>query len=350
MLNFFRIKTSQSISVCFDSAACAVFPRNQENNLSRRTYRCLLRSGVKLCLLVMMIRATVDVEAAGIKYKRQEKQRQFMWALPFAVSKPHSQTFLDQCMSLSDAWEHLRGGSSYQPDDWTNTNRNGLHDNEERDPYYQGNDRSANDYDDYGRVPSSGRKADGNGIAFVPKILQKGDRKTGLMLLVSGFSLTFLGITLFFNKTLMRLGNLLCIAGVLLTMGPTHTVKYFVQPEKLRATICLALGIFLVLVGSPLFGIVLEVFGILNLFGNMFPILMVFIKQMPMIGELFKSTTSQGNKSRNNRREEYYDDYGSSRDYNNDSRRASLQPPKSQYDNDRYDDYREDEDSSRQYY
>ena len=118
-----------------------------------------------------------------------------------------------------------------------------------------------------------------------------------------------LGISLFFNKSLMRLGNLLFIGGVPMTIGPGRTAGYFFQPKKSRATACLALGIFLVFIGSPVFGIILEIFGVLNLFGNMFPLVAVVMKQMPVVGALF-GNGGGGNRraARSTQDDERYDD------------------------------------------
>merc|ERR1712160_197098 len=124
-----------------------------------------------------------------------------------------------------------------------------------------------------------------------------GNKKIGFALLGSGFIFTMLGVTLFFNKALMRFGNLLFIAGIPMTIGPKRTMGYFLQPKKVRATGCLAMGIFLVMVGWPIFGIILEVFGIMNLFGNMFPLLKMFLKQMPVVGGIFDNG-SKPKKSR----------------------------------------------------
>lgn len=128
-----------------------------------------------------------------------------------------------------------------------------------------------------------------------------------------------LGVSLFFNKSLMRIGNLLFIGGVPMTIGPGRTAGYFFQPKKSRATACLALGIFLVFIGSPVFGIILEVFGLLNLFGNMFPVLAVVMKQMPVVGTLFKGSGKKSSSPKQ-RDDRYYDDdsndrYGSGDKY-----------------------------------
>ena len=122
---------------------------------------------------------------------------------------------------------------------------------------------------------------------------------------------TLLGISLFFNKTLLRLGNILFLLGIPLTLGPSRTVGYFLQPKKARATACLAFGIFLVLVGHPVLGITLEIFGLLNLFGNMFPILLMFLRNLPVVGDLIPDAKS---KKKNKSSTRSYDE----RRYNND--------------------------------
>ena len=188
----------------------------------------------------------------------------------------------------------LRGGQRYNDEDYYGGGR---------DDYRQNDYRQDDYYDDRGR--SSSRPSSTPSLQL-PSMIKNGDRKIGLMLLGSGAAITMLGISLFFNKSLMRLGNLLFIAGVPMTIGPSRTMGYFLQKQKMRATACLGLGIFLVFVGHPVFGMALEVFGLLNLFGNMFPVLMAILKQTPVVGPLL-SQTSNNNKSRS-KRSRYDDD------------------------------------------
>eukprot|EP00978_Attheya_sp_CCMP212_P021133 scaffold61318_cov54-Attheya_sp.AAC.3 len=70
----------------------------------------------------------------------------------------------------------------------------------------------------------------------MPDIIKIGNRKIGIPLLGIGLALTVFGMSLFFNKTLMRLGNLFFVAGVPVTIGLGRTVGYFFQPQKARAT------------------------------------------------------------------------------------------------------------------
>lgn len=189
----------------------------------------------------------------------------------------------------------------YPQDDRYSDPRQGYNDD------YYNEDRGY--YDDRGTPP--GRDGGGMSRFQVPDIIKTGNRKIGLPLLGIGGVLTVLGISLFFNKTLMRLGNLFFVAGVPMTIGPGRTAGYFFQPKKARATGCLASGIFLVFVGWPVLGIVLEVFGLLNLFGNMFPVAMMMLKSMPVIGPMLRgqgSSSSSGGGRRGSDRYSAEDD------------------------------------------
>lgn len=220
-----------------------------------------------------------------------------------------------------------RGG--YQGDDDNYYDDRGYGGN--NDDYYSNEgsyNYDENHYDDRGPSYDDREKGGrfGPSSFSMPDIIRTGNRKIGLPLLGIGGGLTILGMTLFFNKTLMRLGNLFFVAGVPITLGPGKTAGFFLQPKKARATGCLAAGIMLVFIGWPIFGIVLEGFGLLNLFGNMFPMAFMIMKQMPVIGPLLKKGDAKKNDKNDDR-------YGGGRDrYNDDDR----------YQNDRYDDYYND--------
>ena len=118
-------------------------------------------------------------------------------------------------------------------------------------------------------------------------IFSKNNRQLGFTLTGVGTLLTLLSIVLFFEKNLMRLGNLLFLSGIPLIIGPSRTLGYFTQKSKIRASGCLAAGILLVFYGRPIIGICLEIFGIMNLFGNMFPLVFGIVKRLPIVGDLF---------------------------------------------------------------
>jgi len=71
-----------------------------------------------------------------------------------------------------------------------------------------------------------------------------------------------------------------------LLIGARQTVVFFGRKAKVRGTICFFLGIILVLCKYAIIGMILEIFGILNLFGNFFPIILSMMKNLPVIGNI----------------------------------------------------------------
>jgi len=61
--------------------------------------------------------------------------------------------------------------------------------------------------------------------------------------------------------------QLLFLGGLFLIIGPQKTFYFFARKNKLRGTACFLGGILLVFLKWPFFGVILETFGFLNLFG-----------------------------------------------------------------------------------
>lgn len=59
--------------------------------------------------------------------------------------------------------------------------------------------------------------------------------------------------------TVAAMGNILFVAGTFLIIGPRRTSTYFLQKEKMRGTVCFALGFLMVIWGWAFFGLVIEV-------------------------------------------------------------------------------------------
>lgn len=210
---------------------------------------------------------------------------------------------------------------------------------QEEERYYDYDDRGTGNQASSSPPSRSNKRGRGDIYDSLPPAIKYGNRKIGFLLLSSGAVTMFLGITLFFNKTLMRLGNLLFILGVPITVGPRRTMGYFFNPQKARATACLAGGIFLVMVGWPVFGIFLQVFGLLNIFGNMFPMLWMVVKNMPGFSSIFNNNNSNrsgGGNGRGRQQQSYNrrrsnDDYDDEQSFYNDGQQQDGYP-----DDDRY--------------
>jgi hypothetical protein len=64
--------------------------------------------------------------------------------------------------------------------------------------------------------------------------------------------------------------QVLFLGGLFLIIGPQKTFFFFARRNKLRGTICFLGGILLVFLKWPTIGVLVEMFGFLNLFGCVF--------------------------------------------------------------------------------
>jgi hypothetical protein len=115
------------------------------------------------------------------------------------------------------------------------------------------------------------------------------NRKLGIGLTGCGCLFLFLGMLLFFDKALLALGNVLFLAGITLLIGTRKTLVFFFRKSKRRGTACFAFGIILVLINWPVIGMLIEIFGIFNLFGNFFPIVISILRGFPIIGNILNA-------------------------------------------------------------
>ena len=107
------------------------------------------------------------------------------------------------------------------------------------------------------------------------------NQKIGVGLISLGLIFVLLGIAFFFDSALIAIGNLLFLVGLCFSIGLKRTLNLFTRRDRIRGTVCFVLGIVLVLLRWGLFGIVLEGFGFLNLFGNFLPIVLTVGRQIP---------------------------------------------------------------------
>jgi len=111
-------------------------------------------------------------------------------------------------------------------------------------------------------------------------------QKIGVALTTFGILFLFLGVMLFFDGALLALGNLLFLGGITLIIGPQKTFYFFARKNKLRGTACFIGGILIVMVVKrPFIGIIVETIGFLNLFGDFFPVILTFLRQLPFLGQ-----------------------------------------------------------------
>ena len=113
---------------------------------------------------------------------------------------------------------------------------------------------------------------------------------TGLMFL--GFTFLFLGVLFLFDSTLIALGDLLFLAGLTLTIGASRTLRFFSRKDRLRGILAFFGGVALVVMcHRPIFGMILQAYGLVYLFGQFFPIAAASLREVPVVGCVFRHPT-----------------------------------------------------------
>ncbi|KAF5733884.1 vesicle transport protein GOT1B-like isoform X1 [Tripterygium wilfordii] len=113
-------------------------------------------------------------------------------------------------------------------------------------------------------------------------------KKIGLGLTGFGILFTFLGVIFFFDKGLLAMGNILFFSGVALTIGLKSSMQFFMKRQNYKGTISFGVGFFLVVIGWPILGMILESYGFIVLFSGFWPTLSVFLQRIPILGWVFQ--------------------------------------------------------------
>lgn len=112
-------------------------------------------------------------------------------------------------------------------------------------------------------------------------------QKIGVGLAVFGIAFLFLGVLLLFDKGLLAIGNILFLCGLAFVIGLERTFGFFFQRHKVKASFAFFGGIFVVLIGWPLVGMVIETYGFVLLFSGFFPSVIGFLRRVPGLGYIF---------------------------------------------------------------
>jgi hypothetical protein len=87
---------------------------------------------------------------------------------------------------------------------------------------------------------------------------------------------------------MLALGDILFLAGLTMTIGISRTLRFFSRKERLRGIIAFFGGIFLVMSKWGMIGMICQVYGLIYLFGQFFPIVAASCKDLPVVGSIFE--------------------------------------------------------------
>ncbi|XP_038079117.1 vesicle transport protein GOT1B-like isoform X1 [Patiria miniata] len=108
----------------------------------------------------------------------------------------------------------------------------------------------------------------------------------GIGLTGFGAFFLFLGIIFLFDKGLLAIGNILFLVGLACVIGLERTFRFFFQQHKLKATGFFIGGMVIVLIGWPLVGMLVEMYGFFLLFRGFFPVVVNFLRRVPVISTI----------------------------------------------------------------
>ena len=92
------------------------------------------------------------------------------------------------------------------------------------------------------------------------------------------------GVMMFFDRAMLAMGNILFLIGLTLIIGVQKTSAFFARRQKWKGTLAFAAGIMLILLRWPFFGFLIELYGILVLFGDFFATIAGFVGSIPVVG------------------------------------------------------------------
>ncbi|XP_017492662.1 PREDICTED: vesicle transport protein GOT1B isoform X1 [Rhagoletis zephyria] len=118
-------------------------------------------------------------------------------------------------------------------------------------------------------------------------------QKIGIGLAGFGVSFLFLGVLFLFDKGLLAIGNLLFLSGLACVIGVQRTFRFFFQRHKVKGTTAFFGGIFVVLLGFPMIGMVIELYGFFVLFSGFFPVAVNFLGRVPVLGSILNTPLIQ---------------------------------------------------------
>ncbi|KAK4204165.1 vesicle transport protein [Triangularia verruculosa] len=109
-------------------------------------------------------------------------------------------------------------------------------------------------------------------------------QKVGVAFCSGGGFFLIGGVLLFFDRAMLAMGNILFLIGLTIIIGPAKTAVFFARRQKIQGTLAFFAGLALIFLRWPLIGFLIELYGILVLFGDFLGTILGFARNIPVVG------------------------------------------------------------------
>ncbi|KAJ0421112.1 vesicle transport protein [Aspergillus carlsbadensis] len=123
----------------------------------------------------------------------------------------------------------------------------------------------------------------------MPSVWMTDNQKIGVIFCSGGGLFLFGGVLMFFDRSLLAMGNILFLIGLTLIIGFEKTLAFFSRRQKLKGTAAFVAGILLILLRWPLIGFCVELYGLFILFGDFLVTIGQFAGNIPVVGPYIRS-------------------------------------------------------------
>ncbi|KAK3987854.1 Got1/Sft2-like family-domain-containing protein [Cladorrhinum sp. PSN332] len=118
----------------------------------------------------------------------------------------------------------------------------------------------------------------------MPTMWLSDSQKIGVAFCSGGGFFLIGGVMLFFDRAMLAMGNILFLIGLTIIIGPSKTALFFARKQKLQGTLAFFAGLLLILFRWPLIGFLIELYGIMILFGDFLGTIAGFARNVPVVG------------------------------------------------------------------
>ena len=118
-------------------------------------------------------------------------------------------------------------------------------------------------------------------------------KKIGVGLIMIGLVFYSLGIMFMLDRGFLCIGNMAFIMGLVVVVGPTNTLGFFMRKGKIMGSAVFFAGFILIMLGWFMFttlGFLLQVYGLFLLFRDFTRVIFSYMQTLPVIGNILKNS------------------------------------------------------------